>query len=196
MNEGIVSDFGCGPWEQRWFRLWRWWNRFGTLVLIFQVAAACRMVGSNDKVQHGSIEKWLQILLTILPVASLAVVVLGWFTGSEVMSWRSLYTSSDAWKAHYSEAFRSYIRQALCCMGRYHYLVKEQDGEVYSVASLLGELVSYRAEGCSHLEALAGVSLLLRNNERSDVSETQEPVPELVLREASILHQYSVAAYT
>jgi len=42
----------------------------------------------------------------------------------------------------------------------------------------------------------SGVSLLLRNNERSDVSETQEPVPELVLREASILHQYSVAAYT
>jgi len=28
---------------------------------------------------------------------------------------------------------------------------------VYSVASLLGELVSYRAEGCGHLEALAGI---------------------------------------
>lgn len=70
----------------------------------------------------GSIEKRLEILLMILPVAGLAVVVLGWFLGSEVMSWRALYTSNDAWKAHYSEAFRSYIRQALCCMGRYRYL--------------------------------------------------------------------------
>lgn len=36
---------------------------------------------------------------------------------------------------------------------------KEQGEEVYSVASLLGELVTYRAEGCSHLEALAGIVL-------------------------------------
>lgn len=70
----------------------------------------------------GRVGKRLQICFVILPVASLAVVVLGWCTGSEVLSWRSLYTSNDAWKAHYSEAFRSYIRQALCCMGRYHYL--------------------------------------------------------------------------
>lgn len=35
--------------------------------------------------------------------------------------------------------------------------MKEQGEEVYSVASLLGELVTYRAEGCSHLEALAGI---------------------------------------
>lgn len=48
-----------------------------------------------------------------------------------------------------------------------------------------------------YLGNLSGVSLLLRNKERSDVSEKQEqPVPEHVLREASILHQYAVAAYT
>lgn len=44
--------------------------------------------------------------------------------------------------------------------------------------------------------SFSGVSLLLRNKQRLDVSEKEEPVPELILREASILHQYAVAAYT
>jgi hypothetical protein len=70
----------------------------------------------------GSYENRLQAFLISLPVATLVVVILGLFTGSEVFSWRLLYTRRIAWKAHYTEAFRCCIREALCCMGRYRYL--------------------------------------------------------------------------
>jgi len=34
-----------------------------------------------------------------------------------------------------------------------------ENDEVYSVAQLLGDLVTYRASGAGHLELLAGLSL-------------------------------------
>lgn len=66
--------------------------------------------------------------------------------------------------------------------------------EVSSIASFLGELVSYRAEGCSHLELIAGVSLLSRKNKIQ--RPRRELAPKDQILEASVLHPYAVAAYT
>lgn len=70
----------------------------------------------------GGTGKRLQTLLIILPIASVMVVIVQWCTGSDVMAWRSLYTTcEDAWRAHYREMFDYCIREALCCLGRSRY---------------------------------------------------------------------------
>ncbi|KAG0595205.1 hypothetical protein M758_UG149000 [Ceratodon purpureus] len=190
---------GTVNYRRRWYRLWRWWNRVGLLVLILQVLASCCIVRNNNNIQYGNNDNHTQALLIILPVTSLVVVILGLITGSEVFSWHLLYTRGIAWKAHYTEAFRCFIREALCCMGRYRYLAKEQKEEVCSVAELLGHLVTYRAEGCSHLEVLAGVSLLRKDlvaKKNPAPKPASNPAPDDLLHEASILHPFAVASYT
>ncbi|KAG0572163.1 hypothetical protein KC19_VG073500 [Ceratodon purpureus] len=189
--------------RRRWYRLWRWWNRVGLLVLILQVLASCYIVRNNNSIRYGNNDNRFQALLIILPVTSLVVVILGLFTGSEVFSWHLLYTRRIAWKAHYTEAFRCFIREALCCLGRYRYLAKEQNEEVCSVAELLGHLVTYRAEGCSQLEVLAGVSFLRKDlidkknpAPKPASNPASNPAPDDLLHEASILHPFAVASYT
>lgn len=51
------------------------------------------------------------------------VILIQCFTGSDVLRWRSFYSTHDtAWKAHYREVFDHGIREALCCLGRVKYL--------------------------------------------------------------------------
>lgn len=51
------------------------------------------------------------------------VVIIQFFTGSDILRWRSFYSTHDsAWKAYYSEVFDHGIREALCCLGRAKYL--------------------------------------------------------------------------
>jgi hypothetical protein len=76
---------------------------------------------------------------------------------------------------------------------KYRTVLKEDD--VDSVSALLGDLVSYRAAGASHLEVLAGVALLRQGNPKMSPEEFQ-PAPVALLKEAAILHPYAVAAYT
>lgn len=186
--------------KQRWYMLWFWWNRLGTLVLISQVLVAWLMIRSRDHKQHismaGNSDQRLQNLLSVLPLANVVVIIFSWFTGSDVISWCSLYKTNDAWRAHYNEAFRCRIREALFCLGRRRYLEQEQNEEVSAVAKLLGGMVTYRAKGCSHLEVLGGVSMLRDVKQQSLQSEMQVLALEDQIREASVLHPYAVAAYT
>lgn len=82
-----------------------------------------RILISNLKVSMaGNSDQRLQNLLSVLPLANVVVIIFSWFTGSDVISWCSLYKTNDAWRAHYNEAFRCRIREALFCLGRRRYL--------------------------------------------------------------------------
>ncbi|CAI9102755.1 OLC1v1001075C1 [Oldenlandia corymbosa var. corymbosa] len=81
--------------------------------------------------------------------------------GSDVLKWRSFYANEcNLWKAHYQEIFDHGIREALCCLGHVEYISSQEEDDIYSVAQLLGDLVTYRAIGAGHLHFLAGFALL------------------------------------
>lgn len=133
--------------------------------------------------------KWQRNIVVLFMIMVCFVVAVQCLAGSDVLRWRSFYTTEDyAWKAHYHEVFDHSLREALCCMGRAKYLYNSflkklhysisvvyevhyafflespcrtvlEEDEVYSVAQLLGDLVAYRASGTGHLELLAGFSL-------------------------------------
>ncbi|GBG68218.1 hypothetical protein CBR_g2768 [Chara braunii] len=141
---------------------------------------------------------WLKLLLPILAVTSGAVSLLQCCIGADVLAWRSLYAMHDfAWRAHYQEMFDRTIREVLCCLGRSRYWENDEDDDVKTVASLLGELVTYRAFGASHLELLAGLAMLTRQTwlNSPTIEELERPAT-WKLREAAVLHPYAIAAYT
>uniref|UniRef100_A0A2P2Q7S9 Uncharacterized protein LOC105107673 isoform X1 n=1 Tax=Rhizophora mucronata TaxID=61149 RepID=A0A2P2Q7S9_RHIMU len=139
-------------------------------------------------------------MLVLFVFMGFSVPLVQIFSGSEVLRWRSFYAAQDdAWRAHYEEVFDHGIREALCCLGRVRYLssVSDED-EVYSVAKLLGELVTYRASGTGHLELLAGLALLQRQEKLPNFDQEfmQQEAPKELIQEAYDLHEFAVAAYT
>ncbi|CAI5950584.1 unnamed protein product [Closterium sp. NIES-64] len=108
---------------------------------------------------------WTYLLPLALFVLTASWIAVGGqcLAGSDVLMWRSFYAMRDrAWRAHYREMFNWSIREILCCMGRARPW-DEVDDEVDIVASLLGDVMAYRAVGASHLELLAGLALLQAN---------------------------------
>ncbi|KAD7117223.1 hypothetical protein E3N88_04491 [Mikania micrantha] len=117
--------------------------------------------------------------------------------GSDVLRWRSFYTNENkAWKHHYREVFDHGIREALCCLGRAKYLNVMEEDEVFSVAQLLGDLVSYRASGKGHLELLAGLALLRQESLMPKFEEETLEAPEELIQGALDFHPFAEAAYT
>ncbi|CDP19311.1 unnamed protein product [Coffea canephora] len=117
--------------------------------------------------------------------------------GSDVLRWRSFYaTEGNLWKAHYQEVFDHGIREAFCCLGRVKYLTALEEDEIYSVAQLLGDLVTYRATGTGHLELLAGLALLQKCRPFTQSHEELLEIPPERVHEAAVFHQFAEAAYT
>ncbi|XP_038723843.1 diacylglycerol lipase-beta isoform X2 [Tripterygium wilfordii] len=191
------------------YKSWLWWSRFavvitvlqvvGTTYLVFQLAKhISRDVTSTDCLfgvdSIGNQQKPKLLLLFMIMVYFVAL--LQCFVGPEVLRWRSFYATQDnAWKAHYEEVFDHGIREALCCLGRVEYLSTSEEDEVYSVAQLLGDLVTYRASGTGHLELLAGLALLQRQSESPKSYEGLE-APEEQIKWALNFHTFAEGAYT
>ncbi|EFJ09300.1 hypothetical protein SELMODRAFT_428219 [Selaginella moellendorffii] len=70
------------------------------------------------------------------------------------------------------------------------------EDEVDTVATLLGNLVAYRAAGASQLEFLAGVALLRTHKSKPPVPKDFPPSLSSLVIEAALLHPYAAAAYT
>ncbi|KAK2991199.1 hypothetical protein RJ640_027171 [Escallonia rubra] len=162
--------------------------------------------------------KWQHNLLVVFMIMVCCVALVPCCTGSDVLRWRSFYTTEDnAWKAHYREVFDHSIREALCCLGRVKYLTVLEEDEVYSVAQLLGDLVTYRASGTGHLEILAvqnrvlfyamhlrldaglvgkGLALLQRHSQSPKPCDENVEAPEERMHEALVFHPFAEAAYT
>ncbi|GKE11303.1 hypothetical protein Tco_1414854, partial [Tanacetum coccineum] len=68
--------------------------------------------------------------------------------------------------------------------------------EVFSVAQLLGDLVSYRASGKGHLELLARLALLRRESLMPKVQEEIVEAPTELIQGAIDFHPFDEAAYT
>ncbi|GJU18581.1 Sn1-specific diacylglycerol lipase beta isoform X3 [Tanacetum coccineum] len=68
--------------------------------------------------------------------------------------------------------------------------------EVFSVAQLLGDLVSYRASGKGHLELLAGLALLRRESLMPKVQVETVDAPTELIQGAIDFHPFAEAAYT
>lgn len=189
---------------------WLWWARFLMIVTMLQFMAATYLmvvVGkhlsqsggfNNCVIEHASEgDQWEKNTLIIFILSAVFVAIVQCFTGSDVLRWRSFYSTEDnAWKTHYREVFDHGIREALCCMGRIKYLSALEEDEVYSVAKLLGDLVAYRAAGTGHLELLAGLSLLQRYSQYPKLYEGCLEAPEEQIQEATVFHPFAEAAYT
>lgn len=140
---------------------------------------------------------WKRKLPVLFTILVCFVTLVQFFTGMDVLRWRSFYSTQDhAWKAHYSEIFDHGIREALCCLGRSKYLSIMEEDEVFSVAQLLGDLVAYRSTGTGHLEFLAGLALLQRHGQLVHTSEELMDAPIDKIEEAAVLHKFAEAAYT
>ncbi|KAH9325411.1 hypothetical protein KI387_005589, partial [Taxus chinensis] len=192
------------------YKKWLWWSRFGVLVTVMQVLGASYLViiiiksihGHNSSScypagQDGRGGVWKQILVVVLVIVAWVLAIAQCCAGSDVLAWRSFYARYDgAWRAHYREMFDHGIREVLCCLGRAQYLSILDADEVDSVAGLLGDLVAYRAAGAGHLEFLAGVALLQRQQPALPPLEQFAEAPVDLLEEAVVLHPFAEAAYT
>ncbi|KAI3818583.1 hypothetical protein L1987_12395 [Smallanthus sonchifolius] len=140
---------------------------------------------------------WLHNMVAVFIIMVCVVTLVQCFSGSDVLRWRSFYTNENkAWKHHYREVFDHGIREALCCLGRVKYLNVMEEDEVFSVAQLLGDLVSYRASGKGHLELLAGLALLRRESLMPKLEEETIEAPEELIQGAVDFHPFAEAAYT
>lgn len=192
------------------YKRWLWWTRaamiitglqlMGATYLVFRVVKHVSQSPTPDDCLIGLIPvgtKWQRNILVLFMIMVCFVVVVQSLAGSDVLRWRSFYTTEDyAWKAHYHEVFDYGLRVALCCMGRAKYLTVLEEDEVYSVAQLLGDLVAYRASGTGHLELLAGLALLQRHDQSPIILQEMIEAPEQCLHEAAAFHPFAEAAYT
>ncbi|XP_044500136.1 diacylglycerol lipase-beta isoform X2 [Mangifera indica] len=192
------------------YRTWLWWTRFAIGIAFFQVVGATYLMFnmakyvSDDGTSSGCIlgvasngNWWMKKLLVVFVIMVCFVALVQCFLGSDVLRWRSFYaTQDDVWRAHYHEVFNHGIREILCCFGRIQYLTVSEEDEIYSVAKLLGDLVSYRASGTGHLELLAGLALLQRHSQSSGSYEGFPEAPQERLKEGAAFHKFAEAAYT
>ncbi|KAG6544343.1 hypothetical protein Mapa_014177 [Marchantia paleacea] len=205
------ADESCSRRERRrWYRRWLWWSRLGITMTFLQVISTAYLtliLGRNLSTQNHHIsfcsadvrneQRWLVALMVALPTLGSIIVVAQCCVGSDVLAWRLLYGAHyGAWRAHYRQMFDYGIREVLCCLGRRRYMSVLEEDEVDSVAALLGDLVAYRAAGASHLEVIAGVALLREGAPAAHADENLLPAPDPLIREATVLHPYAVAAYT
>ncbi|BBN17699.1 sn1-specific diacylglycerol lipase [Marchantia polymorpha subsp. ruderalis] len=193
-----------------WYRRWLWWSRLGITMTFLQVMSTAYLtliLGRNLSTQSNHVsfcsvdgrneQRWLVALMVGLPTLGSIIVFAQCCVGSDVLAWRLLYGAHyGAWRAHYRQMFDYGIREVLCCLGRRRYMSVLEEDEVDSVAALLGDLVAYRAVGASHLEVIAGVALLRESAPAEDANENLLPAPDPLIREATVLHPYAVAAYT
>ncbi|KAL9242500.1 hypothetical protein vseg_016492 [Gypsophila vaccaria] len=208
-GSGYVDE--CSRLERRLsYKRWVWWTRFATIITVVQFLLAMYLVfvlarkASTDDTSHncgvGSLSNnkwWNQHLFIIFLMLVSFIAIFQCFSSSDVLRWRSFYDVQDnAWKAHYQEVFDHGIREALCCLGRFKYMTTMEEDEVYSVAQLLGDLVTYRASGTGHLELLAGLALLQRHNQSPKLDETCADAPLDKIQEAIAFHPFAEAAYT
>lgn len=185
---------------------WLWWGRLGGIVSLLQLIGAAYLTffivknasyGSNNCYTAGDLGQWHRHFFLALALVAWLLTIMQCCSGSNVLAWGSLYARhSEAWRAYYHEMFDYGIREALCCLGRARYINPLDEDDVDSVAAVLGDLVSYRAAGASHLEFLAGLALLQLQRPCQSLADQFPPAPESLIREATILHQYAVAAYT
>ncbi|OAE30425.1 hypothetical protein AXG93_3483s1170 [Marchantia polymorpha subsp. ruderalis] len=205
------ADESCSRRERRrWYRRWLWWSRLGITMTFLQVMSTAYLtliLGRNLSTQSNHVsfcsvdgrneQRWLVALMVGLPTLGSIIVFAQCCVGSDVLAWRLLYGAHyGAWRAHYRQMFDYGIREVLCCLGRRRYMSVLEEDEVDSVAALLGDLVAYRAVGASHLEVIAGVALLRESAPAEDANENLLPAPDPLIREATVLHPYAVAAYT
>uniref|UniRef100_A0A0E0KS55 Uncharacterized protein n=1 Tax=Oryza punctata TaxID=4537 RepID=A0A0E0KS55_ORYPU len=190
------------------YKRWLWWTRFGMAVGAMQLVGAIYLMLvivrdlSNERRatscffgQDEADQVSKRALIALFLILSWVVVIVQCFTGSDILRWRSFYATHDmAWKAHYREVFDHGIREALCCLGRAKTVLEED--EVYSVARLLGDLVAYRASGTGHLELLAGLALLQKNENLPHLQTDLTEAPRNLMQEAAILHPFAEACYT
>ncbi|KAH7441341.1 hypothetical protein KP509_03G034200 [Ceratopteris richardii] len=190
--------------RKMWYAYWLWWGRFGAFVTLLQILGATYLTYSFLKLDSVGINPWYSAdgstgwhrsFFLALSLAAWLLTITQCCVGSEIFAWSSLYArQNNAWRAYYHEMFDYGIREALCCLGRAHYINSKED-EVDSIAAVLGELVSYRAAGAGHLEFLAGLALLqIQGSSVPSLSDSLAPTH--LIREASILHTFAVAAYT
>ncbi|XP_047317202.1 diacylglycerol lipase-beta [Impatiens glandulifera] len=208
--ENVSLDAAMRQERRARYKRWIFWVRFLLLTTIVQFSVAAGLVlilikhsakgGTSTNcvigyISHGNDWQKLVMVPFLFIVFSLALIQC--FTGSEVLRWRSFYASENKiWKAHYREVFDNGIREALCCLGRFKYLSILEEDEVYSVAQLLGDLVAYRASGTGHLEFIAGLALLQRNNAGLKPYEGSLEAPDELIEDATIFHPFAEAAYT
>ncbi|XP_010241535.1 PREDICTED: uncharacterized protein LOC104586101 isoform X2 [Nelumbo nucifera] len=192
------------------YKRWLWWTRFAMMITVLQfMGAVYLMIIAVNYISHygkssdcflgrdPNTESWKQNLLLLFLISVSFMVVIQCFTGFDILKWRSFYETHDnVWKAHYREVFDHGIREALCCLGRVKYLSVLEEDEVYLVAQLLGDLVTYRASGTGHLEFLAGLALLQQHSELTQSYEELMEVPGELIREAAAFHHFAEAAYT
>ncbi|XP_010522217.1 PREDICTED: sn1-specific diacylglycerol lipase beta isoform X2 [Tarenaya hassleriana] len=192
------------------YKTWLWWTRFAMVITVLQFIGATYLMFHVAKfVSHGGMPRncvlgltsdsleWEKTLQVAFVIAVCFVALAQCFIGSDILQWRSFYTTQDdAWKAHYQEVFDHGIREVLCCLGRAKYMSVMEEDEVYSVARLLGDLVAYRASGTGHLEFLAGLALLQSNSQFSKSYEGFMEAPMDRLQEAASFHRFAEAAYT
>ncbi|XP_040379409.1 uncharacterized protein LOC102717245 isoform X2 [Oryza brachyantha] len=192
------------------YKRWLWWTRFGMAVGAMQLVGAIYLMFvivrdlSNERRatscffgQDEADQVSRRALVALFLILSWVVVIVQCFTGSDILRWRSFYATHDmAWKAHYREVFDHGIREALCCLGRAKYLTVLEEDEVYSVARLLGDLVAYRASGTGHLELLAGLALLQKNENLPHLQNNLTEAPRNIMQEAAVLHPFAEACYT
>ncbi|KAL1805273.1 hypothetical protein ACET3Z_028341 [Daucus carota] len=184
------------------YKRWLWWTRAAMFITVLQFIAAIYLFFrlwqhfSQPPTANTCTSSHKRLLVVFMIVVCL-IVVLQCLAGSDVLRWRSFYTTQDhAWKTHYQEVFDYGLREALCCMGRAKYLTVLEEDEVYSVAQLLGDLVAYRASGTGHLELLAGLALLQRNDHITEIHQDMVEAPEERIHEAVVYHPFAEAAYT
>uniref|UniRef100_A0A7C8ZPT0 DUF7358 domain-containing protein n=2 Tax=Opuntia streptacantha TaxID=393608 RepID=A0A7C8ZPT0_OPUST len=191
---------------QRRLRYKRWlcWTRLASAVTVMQFLLAVWLLFMVVKMSNGCIiglltsnQLWKQNLLIVFLIVVCFVAILQCFSSADILKWRSFYETQDhAWKAHYEEVFDHGIREAFCCLGRAKYLGIMENDEVYSVAQLLGDLVTYRASGAGHLELLAGLALLQRHNQYPKLDECSVDAPDDEIQEATSFHPFAEATYT
>ncbi|KAK4751260.1 hypothetical protein SAY87_004742 [Trapa incisa] len=190
---------------------WNWWTRFATIVTILQFLGAIYLLvhlyksayhqDTSNECLLGVVSRdnrWEKNILAVFVVVVSVVAIIQCFAGSDVLRWRSFYSTEDTvWRAHYREVFDLGMREALCCLGRSKYLTASEDDEVYSVAKVLGDLVAYRASGTGHLELLTGLALFQRHvNSPKHDDEGLGAAPRGRMDEAASLHRFAEAAYT
>ncbi|XP_009379930.2 uncharacterized protein LOC103968432 isoform X1 [Musa acuminata AAA Group] len=192
------------------YKRWLCWTRFGMVVTVLQFLGAIYLMfivltdisygGRSTSCflgQDAVNQAWKKTLVVSFLLLVWLVILIQCFTGSDVLRWRSFYSTHDtAWKAHYREVFDHGIREALCCLGRVKYLSVLEEDEVYSVARLLGDLVAYRASGTGHLELLIGLALLQSHKQMQNLHDELLDAPDILVQKAAFFHQFAEAAYT
>nr|XP_043626389.1 uncharacterized protein LOC122597873 [Erigeron canadensis] len=192
------------------YQKWILWTRIALVITVLQFLGASYLLINvsnfffKDRAPNDCIielltinSAWLHSMVVVYIIMACFVTLVQCFSGSDVLRWRSFYTNENkAWKHHYREVFDHGIREALCCLGRVRYLSVMDEDEVFSVAQLLGDLVSYRASGKGHLELLAGLALLRRERSMSKFEEEIVEAPKELIQGAVDFHLFAEAAYT